>query len=176
MPRFQISGQKRNSLRQFEARALEQGGDNGYNAAGRNYLTKFAKSVQEALKDVSDDANLTIAGSVDQSGPSLDIVIEIHANHPSLAAVPDASLYTEPTAVHNPDGSRGVHPNADTRDQELVNASKKQAGQGVGRSTSETQQVSGAPASPTDGGFPARGTESGFSGAHPQPTGRTTEG
>lgn len=169
MPRFQIAGQKRNTLPQFESKVVQQGGDNGYDEASRGVVKGLAEKVKDVLKGVPDDANLSIAGSIERSGTALDVVLEIHANHPSMGN-DLAQFYKEPDGVHNPDGSRGIHENADKRDEEKVEESKRLAERGAtARTPTETPVVSGAPASPASGGFPARGTENGFEGASSPP-------
>lgn len=102
--RYQISGQAQNTIPQFVGKALQQGGDGGYNKAERHYLESLAAGLKDALSKLPGDANLTLVGSFEQSGQALDITIEIHANHPRIG---DDSLYGEPAPTTDA-GTTGV--------------------------------------------------------------------
>lgn len=153
MPRFQIAGTKRNTLPAFEAKALEQGGDQGYGKAGRGYLSQVNKVVQEALKDLPDDANLSIAGDVNTTGGRLSIQLEIYANHPDIDAV--GVRYSEPE-VHQPAGvGARANETVGEDDGETIksNPSPDRADGDTGvRTTADRTTVSGAPASEGPGG------------------------
>lgn len=166
MPRFQIGGTKRNTLSAFEAKALEQGGDSGYSKAGRGYLSKIVKSVQDALKDVPDDANLTVVGNVDTTGSRLTIQLEIYANHPDLESV--GERYGEPNVGEGARPSAEPEKLADTGENKVASAK-----------TTPSTVTSGAPATEGPEGsasIAARGTEGGFEGATSPPSAAADSG
>lgn len=119
---FSVAGKKSAIAGGIEGDAIRQGGDAGYDEKGRKYLGAINKTVQELTKDLPSDANVSVSGSISHSGTSVDITVDIHANHPDLGA---DTGYTEPDSIGDTDGSRNNHPNADTRDEEKVNASKQ---------------------------------------------------
>lgn len=174
MPRFQIAGTKRNTLPAFEAKALEQGGDTGYGKAGRGYLSKVTKAVSEALKEIPDDANLTIAGDISTAGQRLSIQLEIYANHPEIEVV--GERYGEPE-VSQPAGVGARMNETAGEDTAEVVASNPSPDKGtdVRRTAPDTPVVSGAPASEGPGGTaPSLVTDTSKSvdGATSEPTGR----
>lgn len=105
--RYQISGQAQNTIPQFMGKALQQGGDGGYNKAERHYLGSIAEALKSALSKLPSDANLTLVGSFSQEGQALDITLEIHANHPRIG---DGGLYeaNDGTGQNETAGTTGV--------------------------------------------------------------------
>lgn len=84
MARFAVSGTKENTLRQLEAKAIEQGGDRGYDERGRKLLKGLVDSIKKATEDVTNESNLSVQGTINQTGNAVSIDIHIDANGPDL--------------------------------------------------------------------------------------------